>query len=319
MKRHQFGLLTYLALCLLGTSKAASLVAPFNFVALGDMPYNVLNDDARFEALIGQINKAKPAFSVHVGDIKNGGSPCTDATYQKVLRQFNLFAGPLVYTIGDNEWTDCYRQSAGAYNPLERLERVRQLFFRAVGNQSFGQKTLSLSRQPMLIENSRWTYNTVTFATLHIVGSNNGLTNDLPRMAEFLERNEANVAWIKDTFAAAEASNSPAVVLAFQADLWLFNPFFLTEMGFKDILLTLAAQAKAFGKPVLLIHGDTHVLVTDHPLTEAGILSFVGQASSVLQNVTRLEVMGDQDVRAVEVTVDFDNPALFKFKTIEIK
>ena len=56
----------------------------FSFVALGDMPYSVPNDYARFDRLIAEINRLKPAFSVHVGDIKSGSSACTDEAFQKV-------------------------------------------------------------------------------------------------------------------------------------------------------------------------------------------------------------------------------------------
>lgn len=36
---------------------------------------------------------------------------------------------PLVYTPGDNEWTDCHRVNNGAYDPLDRLAAVRKTFF----------------------------------------------------------------------------------------------------------------------------------------------------------------------------------------------
>ncbi|MCH1922284.1 hypothetical protein L9G15_23045, partial [Shewanella sp. A3A] len=41
----------------------------FTFVAIGDKPYYLPRDYARFEKLIAEINKVKPAFTVHVGDI----------------------------------------------------------------------------------------------------------------------------------------------------------------------------------------------------------------------------------------------------------
>ena len=40
------------------------------------------------------------------------------------------FEDPLVYTPGDNEWTDCHRANNGAYNPLERLAFVRSTVLR---------------------------------------------------------------------------------------------------------------------------------------------------------------------------------------------
>jgi hypothetical protein len=46
----------------------------FDFVVMGDMPYNTkeINRDQHFERLIAAINKLQPKFSIHIGDIKSG-------------------------------------------------------------------------------------------------------------------------------------------------------------------------------------------------------------------------------------------------------
>lgn len=300
----------FLAAALLGSAQAA----PFTFVALGDMPYTLPADYARFEALIGTVNARQPAFSLHIGDIKSSSTPCSDEHMQKVLGEFGMFSGPLVYTPGDNEWTDCHRERAGKFDPLERLTKLREVFFR--GNQSFGQKPMLLTRQPNLIENARWAREGVVFATLHVVGSNNGLERTSASAAEHFTRNAANLEWIRATFAEAKRTKAPAVVLAFQADPWYGAPVLPTETGLRDTLTTLAAESKAYGKPVLLVHGDSHVLVIDRPLTEAGAVTGLGQTSPTLKNVTRLQVMGADDVGAVEVTVDPADPAVFSFKPL---
>jgi hypothetical protein len=36
---------------------------------------------------------------------------------------------PFIFVPGDNEWTDCERLSNGAYDPLERLGKLRRLFW----------------------------------------------------------------------------------------------------------------------------------------------------------------------------------------------
>ncbi len=307
-----------LLLTALFTLSASAFAAPFKFVALGDMPYKLPDDYARFEALIADVNKLSPAFTIHVGDIKSGSTPCSDENYQKVKGEFGLFTGPLIYTPGDNEWTDCHREKAGKFDPLERLNRVRELFFKAQGDKSFGQNPISLTRQNNLIENSRWAQGGVIFGTLHVVGSNNGMERTPASVGEYFTRNAANIEWIKATFAEAKAKNAPAVVLAFQADLFYGAPFLLTDLGLRDTLTTLAAEAKAYGKPVLLIQGDSHTLIIDHPLTEAGANTSIGQtaASPVLRNVTRLQVMGEADIGAVEVTVDTGTPGVFGFRPI---
>jgi len=84
--------------------------------------------------LIALIN-SDPAvhFVIHLGDIKAGSnSQCTDAYNLTIKALFDTFEDPLVYTIGDNEWTDCHKFSKnnGLYTPTrQRLQAVRTLFF----------------------------------------------------------------------------------------------------------------------------------------------------------------------------------------------
>ena len=98
------------------------------------------------------------------------------------LSQFNASIHPLIYTPGDNEWTDCHdAQGTKGGNPLERLARLRSLFF--ADEQSLGRRKVTLTRQsrssdPVFAkyrENVRWDHGGVTFVTIHVVGSNNGL------------------------------------------------------------------------------------------------------------------------------------------------
>ena len=63
-----------------------------------------------------------------------------------IKTQFDRFADPLVYTPGDNEWTDCHRANNGSYNPLERLGKVRQLFFPHPGR-TLGQHPVDVASQ----------------------------------------------------------------------------------------------------------------------------------------------------------------------------
>jgi hypothetical protein len=108
---------------LLGTAAHAE---PFTFIALGDNPYG---DPAAvnppYEALIAEINSHSPSFTVHIGDIKSGSTPCDDAMLNQQLAYMNSFASAMIYTPGDNEWTDCHREKAGKFDPLERLAFLR--------------------------------------------------------------------------------------------------------------------------------------------------------------------------------------------------
>ena len=105
----------------------------FTFGVIGDIPYRDA-EIAKFPSRIQDIHEDSALkFVTHVGDIKNGSSVCSDAYFATIRSQFDTFTHPLVYTPGDNEWVDCHRTNNGAYNPLERLDKLREVFFNEPG------------------------------------------------------------------------------------------------------------------------------------------------------------------------------------------
>lgn len=292
----------------------------FSFVALGDMPYSVPNDYARFDRLIAAINRLKPAFSVHVGDIKSGSSACTDEAFQKVYDQFQTFEQPLVYAIGDNEWTDCHRNRESSFDPRERLAKLRQMFFANPG-QSLGRTPMPVESEARAlpsfaayVENARFAKNEVLFVTLNIPGSNNGFeTNDPQAAAEYFERNRANLAWLADSFQKAKETNARAVVLIFQAYLWdikdTANNIPLAS-GYRATIDAIDREARAFGKPVLVVHGDYHSFE---------VAGFRDARMRLVPNIFRLQVMGETQVHAVRVIVDPDMPGVFGFVPLIVR
>jgi hypothetical protein len=271
----------------------------FTFAAIGDVPYGPVDDLAQ---LVDKLNQKPIAFTIHVGDIKSGGSLCTDKIFLDVKAQFDRFDQPLIYTPGDNEWTDCHRFSNGSYDPLERLEKIRSLFFSQP--QSLGKRPIAMltqSAQPnfsRFVENRRWVFGRVSFATLHLVGSNNNFQPELASSIEFAARNEANIAWMRETFAKAKDRGDIAVVLAMQADTFYGNTS-KTDSGFTKWLSAFEIEARAWNKPVLLIQGDTHNFTVDHPLKNAD--------GKVLTNVTRLVVHGALHVNGSLIDVNESN------------
>lgn len=299
---------------------APAAAQPFSFVALGDMPYTLPGDYAKFDRLIAAINATRPAFSIHIGDIKSGSTLCSDENFQKVLDQFATFEQPLVYTPGDNEWTDCHRANNGAMDPLERLARLRAMFF-ANPEASLGKQALALESQSRamadrfaaFVENARWSHNGVMFATAHVVGSNNNFEPRPGAAEEYTRRNAANVAWIADTFARARAAGSKAVVLAWQAQtLDVATPYGVLPgaSGFLDTIAAVAQGARDFPGPVLVIHGDEHEF-------QVGV--FKDARLKPVPNVVRLEVFGASHVQAVRVLVDPDSPGVFGFVPLMVR
>ncbi len=276
-------------------SSSALQAATFSFAAIGDVPYGPPEELAE---LAVRVNRQPVAFTIHVGDIKSGGSRCSDEAFLTVRSLFDRFDRPLVYTPGDNEWTDCHRKSCGAYDPLERLEKIRSLFF--AGPESLGRERIALQPQSSdprfarYVENRRWSRGKLTFATLHLVGSNNNLQPELPSVSEFAARDEANIAWLRDSFAAAKARGDVAVVLAMQADTFFSAAD--ERSGFRHFLAALSEEVAQWRKPVLLIQGDTHIYRSDRPLKD--------REGKPLENLLRVVVPGERDADAVMVDVD---------------
>jgi hypothetical protein len=266
---------------------------------IGDIPYGAALI-AEFPADIAQIN-ADPDVSrvIHLGDIKNGSSRCDDSYFQARLADFETFADPLVYTPGDNEWTDCHRSNNGGYLPTERLAKIRELFFPQPG-ETLGAKAEVRPQSRTYPENVTWRSDGAQFGVVHVVGSNDDqfpwyadrrdasgtLVPETPAEAalqarEFLPREAAALAWIDRIFDEAQKHDAPAVVLGMQADMW--DGPASDQTAFIPIKAVIADRAASFGKPVLLLQGDSHQFKVDHP---------AGQPA----NLTRVVVQGSTSV-----------------------
>jgi hypothetical protein len=282
----------------------------FQVALIGDLPYSP-QEEQEFTHLVTDVNGSDVAFVVHDGDIKNGAAPCTDELFLSRRALFETFKKPFVLVPGDNEWTDCHR--AGD-NPLERLKKLRELFFTA--ETSLGPPTLMLERQsktPKFAdyrENVRWQRGPVLFVGLHVVGSNNNLGRTLEMDREFQARNQANLAWLKSSFALAREQKLSGVMLIIQANPW-FERKPEKRTGFNDFLSALQAEVAQFGKPVVLVHGDSHQFQINKPLS-----SPTGER---LMNFTRLETFGTPDIHWVKATIDPNDPQLFRFDLMLVK
>jgi hypothetical protein len=162
------------------------------------------------------------------------------------------------------------------------------------------------------VENARFWKNGVLFLTLHVVGSNNGFeTTELEAVSEFFERNKANVAWLDDSFRIARERGAKAMVVAMQAAPYDIKQKFAAiplASGFVDTLRAFERGARAFGKPLLVIHGDEHVFEVE---------GLVGTNLRRIPNAWRMQVMGGAEyVHAVRVTVDPASPGVFGFQPL---
>lgn len=307
---------------------------PYAIGLWGDLPYNSAQATIGVPNLIADMNSQNLAFTAHDGDLKSGGSECTDAVYTQAAGYFAALKAPAAFTPGDNDWTDCDRNPA--YNSLAQLDKERALFFSTpytLGQRKLRQQVqstplcLGVSGSVPCVENRRWTYNGVTYATLNIQGSCNNLCDTAPDPNEYAARNAADIAWMQDTFAEASKRKSAAIMFISQADPGfdatdatrgpVRDPNTLAETdglpdGFQEFLVALRDQIVAFKKPVAYVHGDSHYFRVDKP--------FLDPTGKRLENFTRVETFGDHqenginDVHWLKVFVDPRSREVFSYQ-----
>lgn len=313
------------------------------FALIGDMPYDGRHEQ-EFVHVMKSLNEAPLAFVVHNGDFwwdgaawteeAGGLPPCSDEAFQDRLRLAQGSKHPFVFVPGDNEWADCHQARPRTYDPFERLAKLRQMFF--PGDRSLGRRTMRLTRQSedpryAFRENVRWAAGGALFVTLHLIGSNDNLGRTPAMDAEHAERTAANLAWMRQAFDVATRSGSGAVMIVAQADPRFENSwtadmqqrYMLAGLGFKspaarrptgfdEFLSALEKETVAFGKPVVYVHGDSHLFRIDKPLVGA-------RSRRIVENFTRVETFGHPYAHWVRGTVDPRDPNVFRFRQEIVK
>ena len=258
----------------------------------GDSPYGTSNaDTAQFlatPAFIYTINSDHDiSLVLHVGDIHSGKQTCSFAYDQSIYNLWTAFVSPLVYTPGDNEWTDCHKPKEGAVDPLDNLGYVRNIFFANPGHTLGGDKTVLSQAQAydpnypsdaQFVENVMWEQSGVVFVTVNLPGGSNndednwyGLARTQRQTDEILKRTSADLRWLDDAFALAKADHARAMVIQLQADMWDLDGTLRKDLhiaNYRPFIDSIASRTMVFGKPVLLLNGDSHVYRSDNPLVK---------------------------------------------------
>lgn len=327
---------------------------PVTFAVYGDAPYGTTPTDtsefAATPAFIKSVNDdPKVRLVMHVGDIHSGSQYCTESYDRAVLGLWDAFKDPLVYTPGDNEWSDCHKvkEGGGLYNastgqidyvkdasgacvdyacgnPTANLDLVRSIFFAQPGVTLGGRKKAVLSQASAFdpahpsdakyVENVMWEQNQTVFVTVNIPGGSNNdadkwygtPTASAAQTQEAAERTAADLRWIDAAFARAQADGAKAVLIQTQADMWDVDgkdPAHL--QNYKPIVTSIASHTTAFGKPVLLLNGDSHVYKSDNPMSTANPLDAIYSPALNVPNFHRVVVHGSTfPLEWLKLTID---------------
>ena len=333
---------------------------PLTIAVFGDWPYSQFLLEKAPRLIDSINSDPMVSLVMHVGDIHSGSMPCTSAGIvppisssvpltptsnpgwnQAVYNRFQQFNDAVVYTPGDNEWADCYKKKESfSGDPLKELASVRSLFFAKPGH------TLGLNEKKVktqakyfasafkadaqFVENVMWEDSSVVFVTVNMPGSNNdtlawtGTFANVPAQAkEVEERTAADIRWLQAAFEKAGEEDAKAVVIGLQADMW--DPAAAAIGGdglgeYTQFVKTLADLSVQYGRPVLLINGDSHVYGTDHPLAVPASATGLIHGTQAVPNLTRITVQGSTSGPAewLRLTIDTDPHALQVFSWVNV-
>jgi hypothetical protein len=143
------------------------------------------------------------------------------------------------------------------------------------------------------VENVMWAQRDIVFVNINVPGGSNNdadpwygipatdsasWSSDLKTQVDALRteqntemanRTAADTRWLDAAFALANSSHAKGVVINTQADMWDLDsktPAHLTN--YEPIISDIAANTTAFGRPVLLFNGDSHLYRSDNPMVQ---------------------------------------------------
>jgi len=264
--------------------KAAKNPRAFQFGVIGHA-FKADADEALLKRAISEVSQEKPVFIVATG-IKSASEPCSDKLYAQRKEVLDESQRPIIVSPAGSDWTAC-RNSAGRSNAIERLNRIREVFY--PNNLSLGIEPLTLTRLSATAkfrsyaENAYWEHGPVLFATLNLPAKNNHFLLEAGRNSEFEDRLVANRAWLQRLFAMAQRRGVEGIVLFSDGDLGahveegfsLLGGFSEKQDGFTQVRKQVRGLAEKFKGKVLLIdnQGDTK---TAPAITWRGNLGHLG-------------------------------------------
>jgi hypothetical protein len=129
------------------------------------------------------------------------------------------------------------------------------------------------------------------------------------------------MAWLSKAFNAAKQDNALGVVLMIQADMWDAEGTHATLDAFDPLVNAIGNDANAFGKPVLMLAGDSHVYAEDHPYDGSAFFISRHPDEPIAPNVQRIIVEGDNTVpdrfEYLRLTIDPKSENLFSWKRVD--
>lgn len=262
-----------LALGLLCSAPAAQAAASRYTFAVVSSTFESPADEPSAQRLLDAIGRERDiSFIVYDGNLKGAKEACRDSLYERRHTLLESARPALIFVPGQHDWTDCGTQLAGGYDPVERLDLLRQTLFADAS--SMGQNPVPLtpesevSRFHPYRENVRWQQGDTVFLALNVPSPNNHYLIAGGRNGEFEDRVVANAFWLEHAAEFARRHDARAIVLFIQGDpdperyerpdrfAWLRFTRNQRRDGYLEFKRSLVKLAQTFHGPILVIHND---------------------------------------------------------------
>ncbi|WP_011297292.1 hypothetical protein [Cupriavidus necator] len=279
---------------------------------LADLPQWPAAED-RFAALLDLLAERKLDLVVHAGGIKGDTESCGDAVLQARQHLLDQSPLPLVYVPGETDWAECHLPVNGNFDAVERLNRLRELFFPE--DATLGRHPRAVVRQSdqamfrSFRENVRISLGNILLVGLNVPGDNNHYRNEGGRNGEFEDRREANRQWLARAFSIAQQHGMTGLIIVAHGDPQFGNgwekrgkPSLLDGFmrrrprdGYLEFKRQLREMAGRYRGQVLLVHASSNGFRTDKPLRDT-----TGKA---MQNFTRVALPAGTTAQWTELIV----------------
>lgn len=310
---------------------ATAKLPPFEFAVLGDAPFSNTEVPV-LRSVLATIGDSAAAFVVHAGNLKSATESCRDEVITQRLGLLASSPKPLIYVPGANDWANCQRATDGSFNPVERLDFLRDHAFdddALLGPGPVGYAQFDLTRQSDMArfrqyhENVRWFYRGVVFVGVNLPGNNNNYRSAGGRNGEYEDRIIATRVWLQHALVYAQQKDAIGMVIVAQADPE-FEParggglgsLFSDRGGrrgvdgYKDFRAQLQRLASRFKGQILLIDSGKSMRHAQ-PLRDAHGMN--------VKSFTQLSTFGSPNVsRWVRVRVDPRTSQLFHFEAVTL-
>ena len=322
-----------------GSAPAHAEASRFAFAVISDTMHSPA-DEAATQRLLEAIDRERDVrFIVYDGNLKGPKEACRDALFERRHALLDSSHTALFFIPGQHDWVDCGTADAGGFDPVERLDQLRQTLF--ADPTSMGQNPIALTRESEVSrfrpfrENVRWVVNErandkagdVVFIGLNAPGPNNHYLSAGGRNGEFEDRVIANAFWLEHAAEYAKRRNARAIVVFIQGDFdperyerperfaWLHFARNSRRDGFLEFKRSLVKLAQVFPGPVVVVHADDERpaggFIIDQPLRN--------DKGMVVKNLTRIAFAPrDRLNQWVQIEADFGRKPPFRVSVRDV-